>query len=328
MKRRIPFILFLLATIVANTSLADNYFYIDDITLAPNDVGKTIEIPVKAHFDTRVSEWYVSFTFPEGLSVSAGYDYVMPDGNTYYICGRDIIHNDTTSKRWHENIAEWFSNQSINNYQDNLSHIYAQFDTHWSGMYWEAGDYDEMIMLQVHVEYDVYGEISINSQTVLSIQAGNTGLETNILNVDEACDRYDVNRDGCINIADATEVYYHLASYDEYDMTCDCNRDGINDISDAAAILDMLIYEDGYEPYYAHLDYGVDFASTTSTMEVLHLSGDLDGDGVLGISDVTGIIDLILSGNGWEYWEADVNGDGQVNIVDVTTLIDILLNNH
>ena len=52
--------------------------------------------------------------------------------------------------------------------------------------------------------------------------------------------------------------------------------------------------------------------------------GDVNGDGEVNISDVTALIDLMLSGEtGTEM--ADVNNDGEVNISDVTSIIDMLL---
>ena len=51
--------------------------------------------------------------------------------------------------------------------------------------------------------------------------------------------------------------------------------------------------------------------------------GDVDGDGRVGISDVTALIDLLLAGGTHD--NADVNEDGTVSIGDVTALIDMLL---
>ena len=55
--------------------------------------------------------------------------------------------------------------------------------------------------------------------------------------------------------------------------------------------------------------------------------GDVDGDGFVGISDVTALIDYLLTGS-----ESDINAingdidqDGSVTISDVTELIDMLL---
>ena len=57
------------------------------------------------------------------------------------------------------------------------------------------------------------------------------------------------------------------------------------------------------------------------------IPGDVDSDGFITISDLTTLIDLLLSGN--EAPEgADVDGDGEITISDVTTLIDMLLNGN
>ena len=55
--------------------------------------------------------------------------------------------------------------------------------------------------------------------------------------------------------------------------------------------------------------------------------GDVNGDGSVNISDVTTLIDYLLSGNasGINVTAADCNQDGSVNISDVTCLIDYLL---
>ncbi len=57
------------------------------------------------------------------------------------------------------------------------------------------------------------------------------------------------------------------------------------------------------------------------------IPGDVDGNGVVGVSDVTCIIDLILAGNATieDNPAADVNGDGLINIGDVTGIIDLIL---
>ena len=57
--------------------------------------------------------------------------------------------------------------------------------------------------------------------------------------------------------------------------------------------------------------------------------GDVDGDGVIGISDVTTLIDAILSGDTSSMFvdNADVNGNGHLDIGDVVTIIDMLLSN-
>ncbi len=58
--------------------------------------------------------------------------------------------------------------------------------------------------------------------------------------------------------------------------------------------------------------------------------GDVDNDGEVNISDVTALIDYLLSGNaeGLNLQAADVDGDTDINISDVTALIDKLLSGN
>lgn len=63
---------------------------------------------------------------------------------------------------------------------------------------------------------------------------------------------------------------------------------------------------------------------------ITSLRGDVNDDQDVNISDVTAMIDGLLSGN-WDnrnYDNADCNLDGDVNISDVTALIDYLLSGH
>ena len=55
--------------------------------------------------------------------------------------------------------------------------------------------------------------------------------------------------------------------------------------------------------------------------------GDVDGNGVIGISDVTELIDIILSGSTGNP-VADVDGNGTIGISDVTELIDKILSGN
>lgn len=63
------------------------------------------------------------------------------------------------------------------------------------------------------------------------------------------------------------------------------------------------------------------------TDQYSYLLGDLNNDGEVNISDVTVLVDILLSSSVDEeiLERGDLNGDGEVNISDVTVLIDILL---
>ena len=54
--------------------------------------------------------------------------------------------------------------------------------------------------------------------------------------------------------------------------------------------------------------------------------GDVNGDGQVGITDITDLIDYILgAGVDIDHLAADVNQDGTINIIDATELIDMML---
>ena len=80
---------------------------------------------------------------------------------------------------------------------------------------------------------------------------------------------------------------------------------------------------------YAHIDGGTSNPGYF-TAKNAGLRGDVNGDNNVNISDVTTLIDYLLSGNasGISLSGADCNQDGSINISDVTALIDYLLSNH
>ena len=77
---------------------------------------------------------------------------------------------------------------------------------------------------------------------------------------------------------------------------------------------------------YAHIDGGTANPGYFTDKNA-SLRGDVNGDGNVNISDVTALINYLLSGNaaGVNLGGADVNQDGNVNISDVTALINYLL---
>ena len=77
---------------------------------------------------------------------------------------------------------------------------------------------------------------------------------------------------------------------------------------------------------YAHIDGGTANPGYLTDVNAVAPSvrGDVDGDGIVNIDDVTALIDILLSGAAAPAG-ADCDGDGKVNIDDVTTMIDYLL---
>ena len=79
------------------------------------------------------------------------------------------------------------------------------------------------------------------------------------------------------------------------------------------------IYTDGTESAWSNTQMVTLFDNGGAT-------GDVNGDGLVNIADVTEIIDLMINNNGEYFANADVHGNGVINIADVTSLIDMLLN--
>ena len=77
---------------------------------------------------------------------------------------------------------------------------------------------------------------------------------------------------------------------------------------------------------YAHIDGGPSDPGYFSS-HVTFLRGDVNGDGSINISDVTDLIDYLLTSDASSISlsGADTNQDGVINISDVTALIDHLL---
>ena len=55
--------------------------------------------------------------------------------------------------------------------------------------------------------------------------------------------------------------------------------------------------------------------------------GDINGDGLVNVADVTALIQIVLNSTPVDLSIADLSGDGQVNVADVTALIQLVLNN-
>ena len=70
-----------------------------------------------------------------------------------------------------------------------------------------------------------------------------------------------------------------------------------------------------------------DYFAVDNVAITMSILGDIDGDGVVGISDVADLVDLVISGTATveNYPEADVDGDGRITIADVADLLDSIL---
>ena len=98
---------------------------------------------------------------------------------------------------------------------------------------------------------------------------------------------------------------------------------------------------EGYDRFFnwrigVQLHYTVDGVKNSSDIVYIEVfehneepenPGDVTGDGIINVEDVTTLIDYLLGATSGSFTEgnADVNGNGIINVEDVTSLIDLLL---
>ena len=321
----------LTALMMATTSNADCYFYIDDLQLTTDDLNTTITVPVHASFDTYVGNWDVKFIFPEGLtpvSITKGADMILPyinyRGDEHYSDGYLVIAN---------NKDHCLSSDFC------MDHLYVEEDEQYvecGTTKWEPGVYDTMLRLKFKVE-DYYngGEIEILTKATCGYDLRyNTGFVVADVVVPE--DSYwpgDVNGDGLLNITDIIMVKEYIANDGvfEYDYlsfnAADVQQDGVLDIRDVEKLIDAIMWQDLWNQWYDGI-YPLYEGSSTAVISMLYPQmGDINGDYQFNVTDVIYFVNLLMAGdlNYDEYYYCDVNLDGAINVSDVTVLITMLI---
>lgn len=305
-------------------------FYINDMELTADDMGTEIVIPVGAHFGNYISSWDVQFNFPEGLTpvyATRGSDMTMH----FY----DYDGEETTQA------ANWVFNDAYTHFVSASTSVGCQAPENEDDPYetygtvkWDAGDYDEMFLIYCEVSPEFTGgniEVITNASSGYDTRNDSMIFES-IYNESHSGEGYlilpgDINLDGVISIADVTAYAYYLVDPSASEAyggigDGDMNRDGARDILDIDALCDYLIHGELYA------GYALSQAQSDAAITVYYpdYTGDVNGDGQITISDVTSLIDMLLSMDYIEYNELiDVNGDGNISIADVTALIDKLL---
>lgn len=93
--------------------------------------------------------------------------------------------------------------------------------------------------------------------------------------------------------------------------------------------IELMASVGGFPPAYAYMTDGpsltLKFVKSSEPEPPVPVTGDVNGDGNINISDINCIIDSILSGK-VTYQAADVNGDGNINISDINIVIGLILN--
>ena len=355
MKKLLLSLLFVVIAMVTGHAIAENRIYIDDIALNPDQVGTSITVPVKASFDSYVSAWDIGFIFPEGMTpVKTGRYGVIPGPGTvvsyYYYSDWDDewIEDSITAYpafSFKGQSARFISFLSTNGYEYDPDYDPDEHDPlePYGGVKWAPGDYLLFYLKVVVDDYFTGGSIDVVSTTTcgwdsrfgnITLIEDSTAYPTPVPYEDGDSIYYyyvwsgDINQDGSVSISDLTALIYYIMGDDDGWTTfelCDLNADGVVDLTDVIILDDYLLV--GYEFNNGYRMVGYELQTNESAVDARVLvKGDLSGDGVLGISDVTLLIDALLDGQSPEL--GDLNGDGTVSIADVTALIDILLSNE
>ena len=154
------FLFTLAALLMAGSMYADNYLYIDGFEVAEAQLGTEIEVPVKAHFDNRVSAFELWVNLPAGMEVvefDAGADMT---GMKYYTqTGREKSLDASITTLDNTHFVAITSATTVGYYQDETGAWVP-----YLAIKWEPGDYEEMIILYVAVAEDFAGgDVSVRT---------------------------------------------------------------------------------------------------------------------------------------------------------------------
>lgn len=308
-----------------NNLPTDVSFYIDPLEISPEDLGHDITIPVKATFEGYTSSWDVEFVFPEGIT---------PVG---YTPGSDMTLNALSSQGTQETFtAGCVANNEYTHFISATLHDDYQSDGEGSYEFcgtakWLPGEYEEMLLLTLHVEeYFGAGDILVLSKSSCGKDIRNDALVFWPEEMTIPENQYypgDVDADGLVSFNDITLYMLYLTdnTFSFFETSCaDVHADGVIDLLDMEKVIDLVFHDEWLEGYVLNDGGSCSVPAYVNFPPII--PGDVNGDGQITISDVTSLIDMLLSMDYIEYNELiDVNGDGNISIADVTALIDKLL---
>ena len=237
---------------VSLSATADNYFTMglnDTVRINPFYLDNYVNVPVRAHFDGRLDYWHLTFDYPDGLS----YHNAIRDSASMSIVyvnqlGDTLIHEADLTILNNGNVI--MSSISIMGYYDpNHDHLLDCYGT----VKWEAGDYDPMFILNLHVSSSFRnGTLSITAllSSTHDWRGGTVGDGVNSYKdvyFYVGYMRGDVDGNERLTIADVTELINYLlnpdtSELDEFQIAaCDANGDGAITIYDVTYLTNIVL---------------------------------------------------------------------------------------
>lgn len=153
------FLFTLMALLMVSTAMADSYLCIDDAVMHYDQLESgQFFVPVRAHFEGRVSGFQLELTYPEGLmpiQVCEG-----PDMTLSYLNSAGVAKSQDISLYCNEGLWRIIAASMTYGYYDPGDGTYQNYGV----IKWDAGDYYEMFNIVFEVSPDFAGgEIVVNS---------------------------------------------------------------------------------------------------------------------------------------------------------------------
>ena len=323
-------LLFTLATLLmAGTAMADSYLYIDDFEIAQDQIGTEIALPVKAHYDARVSAWELNIQYPEGLTptfAEPGADMTIQYKNAR---GRDA--NYEVSFTYLE-LDHYVAASMVAGYWQDPNGENPEEWVTYGAVKWEAGDYDEIFILYVQADETFKGGkivMTTNPSSGRDTRGGTVKengdenvpfVKETVVTVEGAGPVEPQTLAGQIVIGDPTEDGYVAINYTgDEDVTIKVMIDGIY-----VPMTDGMVFLGAYGESEITVEVSAEGYETLTATKVVTWAEPvlLDLTGQIVVSEPTedGIVTVTYTGN--EDVTITVNGEtyegGDIQLVEGT----------
>ena len=146
------FLFTLAAVLMAGSLYAGEYFVCEDYEIAQDQIGKNVNIDIKAHFDAYVSAWMSEFFLPENVTLVG-----VKKGADMNLTFLDEFGDETT-------VAPDITRQGTKLIVAVMVAQYSEDGEMYGVAKWAPGDYDQMMILVVKANEQFQGgEIKIVS---------------------------------------------------------------------------------------------------------------------------------------------------------------------
>ena len=223
----------------ASAAQSENYF-----TMGGNDTlhiaagSDTVTVPVRAHFDGRVSRWNLTLTWPEGMAGIAATE--GPGMTVEYLNSQGQACSYETAVTYNTDFTVFTAFVMVTGYWP-----YGGGYIAYGNATWEAGDYDEMFYLTFKVENGFTGGTLYIDGLLSGDDPRGGGVGSGVLfyrpvTIVVTRPEGDINYDGSVNIADVTALIRKLLNETATEGD-DVTGDGEVTVADVTRLISMVL---------------------------------------------------------------------------------------